>query len=151
MTEYWGGSAPKEVGAICDVEIRGAIVNLGVTMLALAGAVYTAKSFGLVLAQRRFSLRGLLVFTGVAAAMCAIIKYDVDRRSLLVDLGYSSPKAYYPITSSPVWLYVPVLVGVAAGIWTGVSALLYGVALATAAVLRRLGIRVESRKAIYEE
>ncbi len=89
----------------------------------------------------QFSLESLLIACAVTAAMCGFIKYDrYDAPFWLCYnpwIVYLAPGGYLPVTASPAYLSLPVLIGLAMGLYGSITGFPRVVRLAWRAIRRR--------------
>jgi len=126
--ERWGSSGPEAVDPLVFVGPRAVISNTVVSLVIIAGTLFTLYRPRTRVRRLQFSLGGLLIGCAVAAALCAFIKYDGFEAPFWRDYNswsFSFPRGYYfPITASATYLFVPILLGMAMGLYASIMALL---------------------------
>jgi len=138
ITQTWQG----EAGSAGPLEhFRGQLLfwNLCVSAVMIAGSMRVARKAASGVRKRQVSLRSLLLLLAVAAGVYTFVKYDraPDLLSFLVPSTpmrfdhTAHPIVFRPqaITDFPLYLSVPILFGVASGIYFGISAMSTLVAL----------------------
>ncbi len=145
ISEPWLGM-PGRVGPLEDFNAGAVFWNLSASAITIAGTIYVAQNILSVLRKRQFSLHSLLLLPVVTAGVYVFIKYD-RCPNLLFFLVPSTPARFDPaadpiifrpqaITDFPPHLYVPIIIGVASGIYAALSA-----AVAIMAFLCRVAFR----------
>jgi hypothetical protein len=138
-SQPWGSFASTQNDPLRSFRLRGVVAN-GVVVLAVSiGSLFTLRRLRALAAHRQFSLSGLLVGCALAA-LCAIIKYDRWDAPFWEHNHFWGallpPGMYFPVTASPPYVHVPILVGIAMGLYACTVALLR-VGTVTWSVLRR--------------
>ena len=73
----------------------------------------------------QFRIATLMSLMAVCAVLCKILLYEWPDDSKWIVLFISGSDFYYPITQYPVWIYVPVLCGVACSVFILCELLLF--------------------------
>ncbi len=157
IAEAWLGE-PRSVGPLENFSGQSLFWNVGVSAVMIVGSIYVVRSITSGLRKRQFSLRSLLLLAAVTAGVCTFVKYDRSP-DLLFFLVPSTPARFdlkanpivfrpQAITDFPLYLSVPIVVGVASGIYAGLSAMSTLIAL-LCRVSHRGSTRSPVRSALY--
>jgi hypothetical protein len=130
--QQWGPKGGRRVGPLDDFNGLSLFWNSIVAAAMIAGTVGVTQRTAAALRERQFSLRQLLLLPVAVAGVYAFVRYDrspdlihflVAEAPAPIESSFRSihrpPQA---ITSFPPYLFLPILFGVAAGVFAGLSA-----------------------------
>jgi hypothetical protein len=149
VVERWFTELGSEVRRpLEDFSVRAVAVNGSVSVAMLVGAVYVIGRLRSAIHKLQFSLGSVLILFVVAGGLCCFIKYDrnidayYDWETAVVALGSGAhvPPPVPPITDSPPYMYVPILLGMAAGMYTACVAVTVALSLIVRLVRRRIDV-----------
>jgi hypothetical protein len=131
ITQAWQGEA-RSIGPLERFSGQSLFWNVVVSAVMVVGSIHVVRNAASGVRKRQISLRSLLLLPAVAAGVCTFVKYDRSP-DLLFFLVPSTPARFdltanpiifrpQAITDFPLHLSVPILIGVASGIYSGLSA-----------------------------
>lgn len=131
IAEEW--FEPRNVGPLDHFSGQAIFWNLGVSALMIWGSIRVVNRGALAARKRQVSLRTLLLLPAVAAGVYTFVRYDRSP-NLLFFVVPRTPARFDParnpilfrpqaITDFPLYLSVPILLGVAAGVYAGLLVL----------------------------
>jgi len=130
ISEPWFSSVGfREIGPLEQFNGRAVAVNAATAVAMLVGSVYVVECICRIIRDRQFSLGNVLMLFAVTGCLCCFIKYDRAGGipySVYIEIGddlaFDLHRSAPTIADSPIWIFVPMLFGIAASIYATFAA-----------------------------